>query len=66
MPAVCTADSGAFAQRWCAGLDSEIAFSLMKNSVARACAHRDLDAQAAAVVSFSTSPPFSPLRQELR
>ena len=33
MPAVCAADSGAFAQRWCAGLDSEIVFSLLKNLV---------------------------------
>ena len=36
MPAVCAADSGAFAQRWCAGLDSEIVFSLMKSSLPRA------------------------------
>ena len=39
MPTVCAADSGAFAQRWCAGLDSEIVFSLLKNSLARARAH---------------------------
>ena len=39
MPAVCAADSGAFAQRWRAGLDSEIVFSLLKNSLARVRAH---------------------------
>ena len=38
MPAVCAADSGAFAQRWCAGLDSEIVFSLMKSSLSLSAA----------------------------
>jgi len=38
MPAVCAADSGAFAQLWRAGLDSEIVFSLMKSSLSLSAA----------------------------
>ena len=63
MPAVCAADSGAFAQRWCAGLDSEIVVSLLKNSRAHARAHELTVARQGAsrgsLVSFALDVPLA-------